>query len=435
MTGENSGWVDSSNWRDRWQVEKNLSSGAQGNAFKARRTCDGQIAFLKTIRNRTDPERRARFFREASAYDTFRVAGVPNLIESNAHKHKDSSFDPYIATQFIEGPTLRVWRESQSSVDLETAVAATRSLLIILQECHLAGCVHRDVKPDNIILANSSPANVTLLDFGLNYHEMPDIDFQTEHWQEVGNRFLRLPELSAGSRLKQDPRSDLSFAAGMLFYLLTGEHPDVLQDGEGRLPHQRSKPLVALRKIAGERFGYLASTFDSAFAPLLVDRYPNAENMLSKMDRMMEKTDTNPSPEDDLAAILELINTGAQRRKTETSERLTDALNQVDAVFRELKLSFQGALSLAQTGFHVSGDVGRNTLIWCRAGTDDRLLSIAYEARQAGDEIVISMLGETVFRTSTSDPNYDSNFKSSVRNWVLAHVRAAIADPGASVQS
>jgi serine/threonine-protein kinase len=56
------------------------------------------------------------------------------------------------------------------------------------------GVVHRDIKPDNIILKSGVPSEVVLLDFGLNYHEQPDADFQTENWQEVGNRFLQCHE-------------------------------------------------------------------------------------------------------------------------------------------------------------------------------------------------------------------------------------------------
>ena len=154
---------------------------------------------------------------------------------------------------------MRKWREAQSRVELDVAVATTRSLLSTLHECHAVGCVHRDVKPDNIILIDTDPTRPMLLDFGLNIHDAPKINFETEHGQEIGNRFLRLPELSAGSSLKQDPRSDLSFAADILFYMLTGQHPDILQDAEGRLPHQRSQSLAVLQDTGGVRYKRLAS--------------------------------------------------------------------------------------------------------------------------------------------------------------------------------
>ena len=191
------------------------------------------MAFLKAIKAKSKSERRVRFFREASAYDTIRAQGIPRLIESNAHRWENAEVEPYVATEFIKGPTLRQWREAQPRVEVSIAIETSRVLLTTLSACHAGGVVHRDVKPDNIILADGDPGRPVLLDFGLNYHEIEGVGFQTEHGQEVGNRFLRLPELSAGSPLKQDPRSDLSFVAGILFYMLTGQNPDVLQDAEG----------------------------------------------------------------------------------------------------------------------------------------------------------------------------------------------------------
>jgi hypothetical protein len=431
MSDDQITWVDCAKWRERWEVVDNLPSGGQGEAFRARRKIDGRIAFLKVIKLKADPERRARFFREASAYDTFSVSNIPVLIESNAHRHKEESIEPYIATEFINGRTLRKWREKQTRVALADAVATIRSLLATLRECHAAGCVHRDVKPDNIILVDADPARATLLDFGLNFHEMPGVSFQTEHWQEIGNRFLRLPELSAGSFLKQDPRSDLSFVAGILFYMLTGEHPDLLQDAEGRLPHQRSQALAFLHDVGGVRYARLASLFDNSFAPRIGDRFTNANAMLASIDRMMEEHQVGRSAEDDLKAILEVVDTAAERRRVETTKRLSEALQEVRRIHDEVEKTMGGALSLTQSGFGVTGEVGTNTLSWKRPGSNGSVMSTTYEAREAGDEIIIRMSGKTVFRTPIALPGYGEEFQQAVRTWLLARIRAAISDPHA----
>jgi eukaryotic-like serine/threonine-protein kinase len=430
-TNDNPSWVDSGIFRDRWSILNNLEGGGQGKAFHAQRKDDGRVAFLKTIKAKTDRERRARFFREAMAYDTFKINGIPRLIESNAHFHNELAYEPYIATTFVTGPTLRKWRDTQHDVSLDAAVAATRRLLTILQNCHEAECVHRDVKPDNLILESGDPTQLWLLDFGLTYHHIPDLDFQTEDWREVGNRFLRLPELSAGSLLKQDPRSDLSFAAGILFYLITGEHPDVLQDAEGRLPHQRSRALAKLQSTAGPHFPRLAALFDSALAPVIADRPTKAATMLDSLDRMMRTHGPTRSMDEDLAAILEVIDTSAQRRQAETVNRLKSSLHEVQRVFSEAEQLFNHTLTMSQTGFRVSGQVGRNTLFWSRPGSDSRLLSTTYEVREAGDELVFQMSGETVYRTNLLAPEYGDQFRTSVQTWLFARIRAVVSDPDA----
>ena len=431
MNDDGETWVDCANWRKRWEVVETLPGGGQGEAFQVRRKIDGREAFLKAIRAKTDPERRARFFREANAYDTFRVEGVPHLIESNAHRHKDAEIVPYIAIDFIIGPTLRKWREEQHRVDLSVAVVTTRSLLTTLRECHAAGCVHRDVKPDNIILVGADPARVMLLDFGLNFHKTPDIDFATERWQEIGNRFLRLPELSAGSFLKQDPRSDLSFAGGILFYMLTGMHPDLLQDAAGRLPHQRSQALAILQDVGDVRYARLASLFDNAFAPQIADRFKNADAILASIDIMMKDHEAGRSTEDDLKAILEVVDTAAARRRVETTKRLAEALKQVRRVHREVQESLRDGLSLVQTGYGIDGEVGTNTLFWQKPGSNDRVMSTTCEAREAGDEIIIRMSGEAIFRTPIASPRYGDEFQRAVRAWLLARISMAISDPDA----
>jgi hypothetical protein len=431
MSDDQVTWVDTPKWRDRWVVIENLPGGGQGEAFRARRKIDGRVAFLKVIKAKSDPERRARFSREANAYDTFRVGGVPILIEINAQRHKDPEIEPYIATEFVEGPTLRQWREKLTRVDLVVAVATTRSLLRTLHRCHAAGCVHRDIKPDNIILANADTERPALLDFGLNFHDTWDVSFQTEQGQEIGNRFLRLPELSAGSLLKQDPRSDLSFAAGILFYMLTGSHPDLLQDAEGRLPHQRRQSVAILHGLAGVRYVRLASLFDSAFAPQIGDRFTSANAMLASIDRMMADQEVARSPDHDLAAILEVVDTEAGRRRVETIKKLREALEQVQRVHRDVEHSLNGTFGLLQTGFSVDGEVGRNTLMWQKVGSNDTVMSTTYEAREAGGEIVIRMSGETVYRTSINLPNYGGDFQDTVKAWLLARIRAAVSDPDA----
>ena len=114
-------WVAQKRWSDNWESIKEYPGGGQGVAKRVSRKSDGQEAFLKAIRRRKDPERRGRFFREATAYDTMKSRGIPRLVESNAHLHDDDEVVLYIVTEFIEGPTLYEWRQAQSMVELDIA--------------------------------------------------------------------------------------------------------------------------------------------------------------------------------------------------------------------------------------------------------------------------------------------------------------------------
>ena len=286
--------------------------------WRVRRKCDDRDGFLKAISEKREPERRARFSREATAYATVTVRGIPRLIESNAHRWQDTGVEPYMVTEFIEGPTLRQWREGHERVSLREAIGVARKLLAILDACHEAGLVHRDVKPENIILADGDLARPVLLDFGLCFRNGSEIDFETEDGQEIGNGFLRLPELAAGSPLKQDVRSDLSFAAGIVYYLLSGRHPDILQDAEGRLPHQREEALAVLQGVAGARLPRLLSLFDKGFAPLIAERFASAAEMLESMERVMARRGRARSKASRIEAIREAMDTEASRRQEAT---------------------------------------------------------------------------------------------------------------------
>ena len=431
MTDDKKIWVDQGRWSEGWKSLETLSGGGQGRARRACRKRDRRVAFLKVIKAKGNPERCARFFREASAYDTIRAPGIPRLIESNAHRWEDAELEPYIATDFVEGPTLRQWREVQTHVELGTAIGTARRLLTVLSTCHGSGVVHRDVKPDNIILADGNPSCPVLLDFGLNYHESEDDGFATEHGQEIGNRFLRLPELSAGSLLKQDPRSDLSFVAGILFYMLTGQNPDILQDAEGRLPHQRREQYSMIQQAAGDRTQRLLSVFDSALAPNIADRFTNAEVMLEALGSVMTPRAVSRSREDLRRDIHEMMDTGVARRRAETHRRLQEALKEVQRVHENVRKSLELSLDVLQSGWSVSGGLGRNTLGWRETGSDDAILSVKCEVQEAGDEIIISLSGEPVFRTSISVPDYGNRFEEAVSCWLLMRLHDTLSYPDA----
>ena len=302
-------------------------------------------------------------------------------------------------------------------------------LVGILRDCHAQGFVHRDVKPDNIILRDGDPAEPWLLDFGLNYHEEQTATFATEAGQELGNRFLRLPELSAGSRSKQDARSDLTFAAGILFYLLTGRHPDVLQDGEGRLPHQREEGLGLLRGVGGSRDARLAAFFDEAFMPNLSGRFPTAELMLVALGRLTSEDTPRSTLDDKVQAIRELVDTTPARRAREATRRFAEAIDRVEKVRLGVAARFPGAFNIGATGYSLTAEAGSYVLLWFRPVDGRPFLATRVEARDIGDELLVRLSGETIHRTQIERPVYGEDFELAVSEYFVAQLLRVLSDP------
>jgi eukaryotic-like serine/threonine-protein kinase len=426
LTYASSPWVDLPYWKTNWEVIEPLNGGGQGLSFRVQRRSNGIIGFLKTIKSKKDPERRARFFREATAYESFGIPGVPSLIESNAHLHASLDYTPYVVTDFIDGATLEVWRKAQTDIPIDTAVLVVSRLLDILSECHKVGCIHRDIKPDNIILAGLDPSRVWLLDFGLSYHNFSEQDFRTETPQEVGNRFLRLPELSAGSQSKQDIRSDISFAAGILFYLLTGNHPDTLVDGDGRMPHQRPEALEKLQAVAGKRLSQILTFFDRSFEIRLSSRFSSVDEMKSALSRVTESDPEVETVEEGIAALKRILDTAANRRLADTASKFRLALESFQEVAHSLNSSLGGHFLISQTGWSVGVDQGESTLFWSKQGSNERFLTVTSKTAQLGDELVVRVGDYTIFRTSFDEPDFGAEFSETIRAWLVVQLRAAL---------
>lgn len=168
-------------------------------------------------------------------------------------------------------------------MSLDEGLIFLASFMRLLVFLHINKMVHRDIKPENIIL-RTDPSDPVLLDFGQSYGDLDDCLFSTAADQELGNRFLRLPELSAWIPEKRDRRSDLAFAGGLLLYTLTQEPPAVLLDQNGIGPHQRVQDV--LRAAAGDRFDQLMRFFDRALAHKVGMRFQMAEEMLEEVKKL-----------------------------------------------------------------------------------------------------------------------------------------------------
>src|SRR5262249_15834148 len=138
-----------------------LGAGGMGEVYKAHdRNLDRPVALkLLPAQLTHDPDRLRRFRAEARAASSL---NHPHILV--VHDFGDFNGRPFIVTEFVEGETLRE-RINAAPVALKDAVAVTTQIASALAAAHTRGIVHRDVKPENVMLRPDGYAKV--LDFGL----------------------------------------------------------------------------------------------------------------------------------------------------------------------------------------------------------------------------------------------------------------------------
>jgi eukaryotic-like serine/threonine-protein kinase len=143
------------------------------------------------------------------------------------------------------------------------------------------------MKPDNILISASSN-DLWLIDFGIGWTESEDDPFATEINQELGNRFLRLPELH-GPNLdsKHDVRSDVTFVCGVFFWLLTHSKPFQLVNEKLEAPHVFQANRLPKDVTDDSRWNLISSIFDVGFAPGVNSRFQAAFELRDRLKELL----------------------------------------------------------------------------------------------------------------------------------------------------
>ncbi|MDA0184235.1 PASTA domain-containing protein [Solirubrobacter phytolaccae] len=218
----------------RYRAMKRLGAGGMAEVWCAEDEVLGRRVALKLLGGRyaSDPEFRERFRREAQA-----AAGLthPNIV--GVFDRSEWEGTPYIAMELVDGQTLKELVTERGPLPPHIAVGLVEQILRALAYAHRRGIVHRDIKPQNVILDPEGEAKVA--DFGIaraGHSEM------TQTGSIVGTVQYLSPEQANGHPV--DRRSDLYSAGIVLYELLTGQVPF---DGEApvsiALKHVNERPV------------------------------------------------------------------------------------------------------------------------------------------------------------------------------------------------
>jgi serine/threonine-protein kinase len=284
----------------RYQIISRLGRGGMGEVWLAQDTHLGRPVALKLLPSRfnDDEDLVRRFEREARAASAL---NHPNIITV----YEVGQFEGvrYIATEYIEGPTLRQ-RMNDGPLEVGEIIGVITQVAAALTAASAAGLTHRDLKPENIMLRHDG--YVKVLDFGLaKLTEPPALasgaeaaksgEFETAVGVLIGTPIYMSPEQARGQKV--DGRSDI-FSLGIVLYeMLTGCKPfdgETSADIVAAVLYQDPLPL------ASRTTELIPDELERILGRMLVkereERYQNAQLLLSDLQRLQNRLTSGPQP-------------------------------------------------------------------------------------------------------------------------------------------
>jgi len=203
-----------------YEVVTKLGQGAMGTVFKAKKLDTGKLVALKVLPPSLADERTvARFARESAIVQELDHDHIVSCVEFGYDEEINCHF---CALELVEGEDLFKRLTREGTLDEEAALSITSQIAMALQHAHFNGLVHRDVKPENIMVTPEGTAK--LLDLGLARYAGADLPSVTQSGVFVGSPYYASVEQARGDA-DLDIRSDIYSLGGTLYHMLTGNPP------------------------------------------------------------------------------------------------------------------------------------------------------------------------------------------------------------------
>src|ERR671937_205173 len=258
----------------RYRLEARLGSGGMSTVYLARdETLERWVAVKVMHREMSDqPDQIERFRREARAVAQLSHPNVVAVIDAG----EDGGY-PYIVFECVDGETLKQRIERVGPLPVEEAAAYAIEIGRGLEAAHARRMVHRDVKPQNVLIDADGRAKVT--DFGIA--RSLEADGLTKTGRVLGTTDYVSPEQAMGHGV--DARSDIYSLGVLLFEMLTGDVPFQAETVVGVAMKHVNEQIPDVRTIRPEVSNALAAVIERATAKDPSQRYGSMAAFLSDL--------------------------------------------------------------------------------------------------------------------------------------------------------
>src|SRR5262245_13570268 len=365
----------------RYRLDKLIGEGGMGDVYRATHVhIDTEFA-VKLVKPEFVANQTAikRFRREANA------AG--RIHHPNAVRVTDFGVTPerivYLVMELVQGHSLRSLMRNEKKLDYIRAVRIVLQICGALEAAHRGGVIHRDLKPDNILIEKvHDTERVKVLDFGIAKLKETKTDaFLTQAGTIIGTPQYMSPEQCQGKPL--DPASDIYSIGILLYEMLSGTVPF---DGESILQvvyDQLHAPPRPLREISPDTPAPLAQVVMRALEKEPADRQSSATQLSDELKQAVEMAGEGGSlPATNPLVFRPIDSTSIRRPSIESSPTAEDRQNQTPSLNEKQPVSYSRettALSnrVAEQTSHI--DVNSSQFELGRSTSPDQMAPAAQE--------------------------------------------------------
>jgi len=290
----------------RYTFETRIGSGGMSTVYRAHDETLERFVAIKVMNREvaTDSDQLERFRREARAVARLSHPNIVHVIDAGEDDGR-----PFIVFEYIEGETLKDRIRRLGRLEIPEAVAYCIEIARALGAAHANNIVHRDVKPQNVLLDQEGTAKVT--DFGIA--RTLEEDGLTDDGRVLGTTDYVSPEQALGQPVTV--QSDLYSLGIALYEMLTGQLPFSAETQVAVAMKHVREDIPDVRKLRPDVSATLASVVEGATAKELSERYADDAELIADLENVLALETTRAGSADgEVTTVLKTLPPQTRRR-------------------------------------------------------------------------------------------------------------------------